>query len=125
MNKIRIIVLIGFIFTIVIAGQEIEVKDEPIAIGFSRTIYSVTLKEKREIYISLPRGYKASKNKRYPLYLTMDARAMFYPAASMIRSLSSAGVVPEMIVVSIKNSERCRDRTPAPVGSFVTSGGGD
>lgn len=125
MKKVIIAIFISFLFAGVYAEQGSEEGGEPIAIGFSRTIYSKILRENREVYISLPRSYKASEGKRYPLYLTMDARAMFYPAASMIRSLSSAGVVPEMIVVSIKNTDRWRDLTPAPIDSFVASGGGN
>ena len=96
-----------------------------ISIGEKVTVSSQILSETRTLYVSLPKSYHTNPDQYYPLYLTLDARAMFAPAATMIGSLSSSGAIPEMIVVSVENTDRWRDLTPVAHQDWSNSGGGE
>jgi predicted alpha/beta superfamily hydrolase len=95
-----------------------------IEIGEVLSFKSNVLNEERRIYVSLPKSY-ATSERSYGLYLTLDARVMFTPAAAMMNSFSSSGATPEMIVVSIENTQRWRDLTPTHDNNWPTSGGGE
>lgn len=90
---------------------------ESITIGKKETIYSKVLKENRNIRIYTPNmtSQNADPEKRYPVLYVLDGDAHFYSTVGIIQQLSQAngnGVLPEMIVVAIENSNRLRDLVP-------------
>jgi enterochelin esterase-like enzyme len=88
------------------ANTELSKPDTGVVIGFERVLHSNILEEDRELMIALPDGYGAAGTKSYPLFIVLDARGNFNATASVIRSLARARVVPQMIVVGIKNTNR-------------------
>lgn len=88
------------------------------------TISSKPLGEDRTIVIRVPTGYERSTQK-FPVVLMLDAHA---PAnammASIIESQAAAGMMPEMILVGIQNTNRTRDLTPTKTDR-PNSGGAD
>ncbi len=100
----------------------------PVVIGESMSIDSRILGEKRDVLIYYPRSYDQATKKYSVLYL-LDAEYQFHYATGVVAFLSEIGVIPEMIVVGITNTDRNRDLTPEPGEAqrkrFPTSGGAD
>jgi len=91
---------------------------------FRHTIASKTLGEERTILVRVPPAYDRT-TQRYPVVLMLDAHApQNGMMASIIESQAFAGVMPEMILVGIQNTNRTRDLTPTKT-ERQDSGGGD
>lgn len=90
-------------------------------LGTKHTMYSDTLNENREYWISLPESYHTEKttHKTYPLLLLLDGQAHFRAISGMVHYMSTGyngnREIPEMIVVGIQNVNRQRDFTPDKV----------
>lgn len=92
--------------------------EESIVIGKKEIIHSKVLNEDRKIWIYTPNMTSpyTSPDKRYPVLYLLDGDAHFFSTVGMIQQLSQAngnGVLPEMIVVAIENTNRLRDLVPA------------
>ncbi len=117
------------LFTFCINAQN----DESITIGKKEIIYSKALKENRKIWIYTPDITSQSLNpgKRYPVLYLLDGDAHFFSTVGIIQQLSQAngnGVLPELIVVAIENTNRLRDFVPSddlnkanPFADFLAS----
>lgn len=81
--------------------------------GTIYSIYSNILKEKRTIFVYAPSSATTSK---CPVVYLLDPEGHFNTATEMIKELAVKGVLPEMIVVGITNTDRTRDLTPTHVG---------
>ncbi|HST07918.1 MAG TPA: alpha/beta hydrolase-fold protein, partial [Gemmatimonadaceae bacterium] len=90
------------------------------AIESGRTIplVSKTLGETRQISVSLPRDYGAS-HERYPVLVVLDGEFEHDIAASIARFYASTSVLPSMIVVGVRNTNRMRDLSTAPTAGFT------
>lgn len=88
------------------------------------TIYSEILKEERKIEISLPKGYKDTE-KQYPVLYFLDAEmeSRFTNIIDMVESQHDLGVLPQMIIVGIHNTNRNRDTIPVSIEARPGSGG--
>jgi predicted alpha/beta superfamily hydrolase len=103
-------------------------KDNKIVIGTIDTVFSNILKEKRTIYIHVPDG---DKNQRYPVLYILDGETHFQSAVAIVEQIS--GIIPNMVIVGIINTDRERDLTPTHVnpdrfvneGEARHTGGGD
>lgn len=103
-------------------------KDNRIVIGAADTVYSNILKEKRVIYVHVPDG---DKNERFPVLYILDAENHFESAVAIVEQIS--GIIPNMVIVGITNTNRERDLTPTHVEPYVLlssneskqSGGGE
>jgi len=74
-------------------------------------IHSISLKEERSISIALPENY-GKNNLKYPVLYLLDGEYIFDYAKGVVSFLSNDfGFCPEMIVVSIPNTNRERDVT--------------
>jgi uncharacterized protein len=92
---------------------------ESITIGKKETLFSSTLQENRKCWVYHPTFSKqnADSKTRYPVLYVLDGDAHFLSTVGIVQQLSQAngnGVLPEMIVVAIENTNRLRDLTPAP-----------
>ncbi|MBN8706360.1 MAG: alpha/beta hydrolase [Bacteroidetes bacterium] len=106
---------------------------ENISIGKKEIIFSRVLNENRKIWIYTPNltSQSVSPEKRYPVVYLLDGDAHFFSTVGIIQQLSQAngnGVLPEMIVVAIENTNRFRDFVPSddlnktnPFIDFLTS----
>jgi uncharacterized protein len=108
-------------------------KTESITIGKKETLFSTVLNENRRIWVYSPENTSAFANpdKRFPVLYLLDGDAHFYATVGIIQQLSQAngnGVLPEMMVVAIENTNRLRDLVPAddftatnPFISFIST----
>lgn len=110
-----------------------------ITVGRTDSIWSPTLREWRrfQIYVPPVSGGTPMIPAAYPVLYLLDGPTHFHSVTGVIQFFSTGGngnfVLPEMIVVSIPNTNRTRDLTPTrptpaadgtPTPAFVTSGGG-
>ena len=113
-----------------------KIVNNQVVIGKTDSVYSAILKEERTVWIYLPDGYMAGKDK-YPVLYLLDAEWNFAAFSGMVHELSEVignTVYPKCIIVSIPNTDRTRDLTPThattgPDGNYMegmqTSGGGE
>ncbi len=86
--------------------------------GRSFQVASAALRESRTVDVSLPRNYAASRE-RYPVVVVLDGESLHESATALTRFYAAAAVVPPTIVVSVRNTHRNRDLTPAPSAGFT------
>jgi predicted alpha/beta superfamily hydrolase len=107
------------------------VAGDPITIGETLTFKSKVMDEERIILVSTPPGYRQTQEPYIVLYLT-DGRAHFTHTRGTVDVLSRNGLMPQMIIVAVENTDRNRDLTPTQaeyrgndgsVREFPTSGG--
>ncbi|MFD1096099.1 alpha/beta hydrolase-fold protein [Salegentibacter chungangensis] len=84
---------------------------KPIKIGESIEVHSDILKEDRMLEIHLPKNYIES-NKTYPVLYLLDSFFNFPHAVGTIEYLQLNRLIPEMIVVGVRNTNRNRDLSP-------------
>ncbi len=92
--------------------------DLNISIGKKEIISSKVLNENRTIWIYTPdiTSQFVNPDKRFPVLYLLDGDAHFYSTVGIIQQMSQAngnGVLPEMIVVAIQNTNRTRDLVPS------------
>lgn len=104
----------------------------PIAVGELVKIPSQILKEERTLLVALPLGY-ARSTERYPVLYFTDGDAHYTMLKGISDALAANGLMPQVILVGVMNTDRVRDLTPTRVEvrhrngmaqPFPTSGGG-
>ncbi|PKD18331.1 esterase [Salegentibacter salinarum] len=83
----------------------------PIPIGETETIHSEILKEDRILEIHLPESYGES-DKTYPVLYLLDSFYNFSHAVGTVEYLQLNRLIPDMIIVGIRNTNRNRDLSP-------------
>jgi len=120
--------IVAFIFSVACLSGFAQQKDNRIVIGTADTVYSKILNEKRVIYVHVPEG---GKDERYPVLYVLDGENHFESAVAIVEQIS--GIIPNMVIVGITNTDRERDLTPTHVkpdriigaGDAAKSGGGE
>lgn len=108
MKRFAILVsLLWFAFGAVHAG-------EPITIGETVTISSKILGEERTILVSTPPAYDQS-SQRYPVLYMTDGGGHLTHTRGTVDFLARIGLMPQVIVVGVTNTDRTRDLTPTHV----------
>jgi len=87
----------------------------PLERGRTYKFRSAVLGETRTLDISLPAGYGADTALRYPTLYVLDGSFEQEMAAGIARYYADAGMIPPMIVVGIRNTDRLHELTPAVV----------
>jgi len=116
-------------------GSE-ESQENQYIIGQLDSLHSDILDETRNIWVHVPGGQGDgifAPQSKYPVLYVLDGPDHFHVLSGMIKQLSGNSITPEMVVVSLPNTDRTRDLTPTHVdlalfgdSAFVrTSGGGD
>ncbi len=118
--------LIGFILL-----SFLNYSQNSITIGKTTIIHSKILNEDRVLEIHLPKNYENS-DKIYPVLYLLDSFYNFSHAVSTVEYLYLNELIPDMIIVGIRNTRRNRDLTPdSPKASkkdrerMGTTGGAD
>jgi predicted alpha/beta superfamily hydrolase len=105
--------------------------NEPITIGERLDIQSKIMNEQRTILVSTPPNYEQS-TQRYPVLYLTDGPAHVTHTRGTIDFLARNGLMPQVIIVGVANTDRTRDLSPSHVASveqdgrvreFPTSGG--
>jgi predicted alpha/beta superfamily hydrolase len=94
---------------------------EPITIGETVTIPSKNLGEERTILVSTPPTYDQS-SQRYPVLYMTDGGAHLTHTRGTVDFLARLGMMPQVIVVGVNNTDRTRDLTPTHVASRTIDG---
>lgn len=100
--------------SLVICLSFAEEDGSPVAIGTYRTFRSQVLNEDRTLLVNLPHGYDESNN-RYPVLYVLyggQVRGYFADAVHVVDRLSESSLIPELIIVGVKNVDRYRDNLP-------------
>ena len=96
----------------------------PITVGERLALPSRVLSEERALFISLPASYARTKQSYPVLYMT-DGQAQFLHTLATTAFLARNGLMPEVIVVAVGNTDRTRDLSPSHDPKAATSGGAD
>ena len=103
-------------------------QSQNIEIGQVKTIQSTELNEARDYSVYLPENYSNPdfKSQKYPVIYVLDGEKYFHVLTGMVKNMSNGyyPLMPECIVVAIKNTNRSRDLTPTPVSSLSYENGG-
>jgi len=121
-------IISSLFLTFMVLTSLAQKRDNKIVIGTVDTVYSKILNEKRMVYIHVPDG---DKNQRYPVLYILDGETHFQSAVAIVEQIS--GIIPNMVIVGITNTDRERDLTPTHVkpdriisaGDAAKSGGGE
>lgn len=119
----KIIILIATILLCSIAISNAQ-SDNKIIIGERVIFDSEILNEERTIMVYLPPSYNSSDTK-YPVLYLLDGGFHFHHASGIVQFLSTGGLMPEMIVVAVVNTDRNKDFTPTKLSQRPTSGGAE
>jgi predicted alpha/beta superfamily hydrolase len=106
--------IITFILSVICLSGFAQRKDNRIVIGTADTVYSKILNEKRVVYVHVPDG---DKGERYPVLYVLDAENHFQSAVAIVEQIS--GIIPNMVIVGITNTDRERDLTPTHVEPYA------
>lgn len=113
-------VVVTILLSVIMMFTSATVADDTsntIIIGQKHTVFSKTLNEDREYWVSLPEGYDPEQ--RYPVVYLLDGEYHFDYTAGMLRNLSGLQAkIPKMIMVAIPNTNRTRDLTPTHLTVF-------
>lgn len=91
------------------------------SIGEKVSFQSNILDEKRSILVYLPDSYNFTNTNYHVLYL-LDGRTHFHHVTGITQFLSQSGLIPEMIVIGIVNTNRNKDFTPTKIPERPSSG---
>jgi predicted alpha/beta superfamily hydrolase len=107
MRKIYLILSL----TLLICQSSIaDTEKESIIIGEKLSMQSKVLDEERKYWVHLPNNY--NENKRYPVVYLLDGNGHFEQTVGILKHMSGSGLMPEMLLVAILNTDRTRDLTP-------------
>ena len=114
------------LITALLLGSLIVVQagDNWYAIGETISFKSTILDEERTIIVYTPATYNLSENS-YPVMYLLDGGTHFHHATGIAQFLAANGIMPEMIVVAVKNVDRTRDFSPTHVDERPTTGGAE
>jgi predicted alpha/beta superfamily hydrolase len=121
-------IIFSLFLTFIALTSLAQKSDNKIVIGTIDTVYSKILNEKRIVYVHVPNG---DKNERFPVLYILDGDQHFESAVAIVDQIS--GIIPNMVIVGITNTDRERDLTPTHVkpdriinaGDAARSGGGE
>ena len=116
-NMFRNRIILKLIFIMSLSNSFAQSTDSLIVIGQRYTIHSKILSESRKYSVYLPFSYKNNPDKKYIVAYVLDGeRSKFFEVSGVAQSMHSAFnlklQIPELIIVSIENTDRTRDFTP-------------
>ena len=118
---------LGMLMVMVCISSSAEAQETKVAsvVHDMHIIKSTILNEDRSILVHLPASYTQTYRK-FPVVYMLDGHASFLSLMpGLLEHLAWSGHIPEMILVSIQNTDRTRDLSPTKVAARPTSGGGD
>jgi uncharacterized protein len=114
-----------FVLLCLISYRTHAQETQPVLTNDRLTLHSTVLKEDREILVRLPDGYARAQN-TYPVVYMLDGHPpRINLMTGTIQNLVQSDQAPEMILVSIPNTDRQRDMTPSLISGQAGGGGAD
>ena len=93
-----------------ILSNYLSFSQNDISIGKSEILHSDILNEDRQLEIHLPKNYNNS-DKEYPVMYLLDSYYNFTHTVGVTEFLYLNRLIPEMIIVGVRNTHRNRDLT--------------
>ena len=106
----KLLVLLCFGIAL-ISTSSAQDNSKPIVIGEELKIYSDTLNEERTILVGKPTSYEQG-DESYPIMIVLDGSAHFHYTTGITKYLAGNQFIPELLVISVQNTDRNRDLTP-------------
>ncbi len=121
---IYLIVIASLSLPFGLCSQQVHenVSENQISIGIKDSLFSEALKEQREIWIHVPNSH--SDERKYPVLYVLDGEYNFESVVGLKKANVISGIIPEMIVVAIPNTDRYRDLTTSHIGDDTNPSGG-
>jgi len=94
---------------------------EPITIGETITLPSKIMGEERTILVSTPPGYDQT-SQSYPVLYMTDGNQHLTHTRGTVDFLARNGLMPQVIVVGVNNTDRTRDLSPTHIASRTING---
>ncbi len=91
----------------------------PITIGEKITVQSTVLREQRTVLVFLPPDYGRDRQ-GYPVLYLIDGDTHLTHTRGTVDFLAREGLMPQVIIVGITNTDRNRDLTPSRVQTRTT-----
>ena len=121
-NKLLFGIVLTFCSVLSIFGQNQQIAS---VVHAQYKINSANLGEERTILVRVPAAY-AGRDEKFPVVYMLDAHAPQNAMMSgIVEQQAWGGMMPEMIIVGIQNTNRTRDLTPTKLADRAGSGGGD
>lgn len=114
LKKMKQLFLLFFLFLKISSFS--QTPDGPCAYSKTDSLYSTILQEQRKIFVFNPgagNNEQLDGKKTYPVIYLFDGEVYFEHVVAMTRELSRIGMMPEVIVVAIPNTDRASDLTPS------------
>ena len=89
----------------------LAVAGDPIVIGERVTLESKVMGEQRTVLVSTPPTYGQTQE-RYPVLYMTDGDAHLTHTRGTVDFLVRNGLMPDVIIVGVTNTDRTRDLTP-------------
>ena len=121
--------LLVFLALALLANASAAAAADVIAVGEALRLPSKVLGEERTILVSTPSRY-GQGDERYPVLYLTDGDAHLVHTRGTVDFLARAGVIPDLIIVGVANTDRTRDLTPTrwaaprPGGRSAPANGG-
>jgi uncharacterized protein len=117
----RRLLLLAFALSL---GPSVTRGEAPIIVGNRIEFPSKVMGEERRVYISLPPSYARTKQ-TYPVLYMTDGEAQFLHSVATTTFLARNGLMPEVIIVAVGNTDRTRDLSTSRDPRAPNSGGAD
>ncbi len=108
--------------TLVVSVCALAAGAEPITIGETVKIQSKVLGEERTVLVSTPPNYAQSRE-RYPVLYMTDGDAHLTHTRGTVDFLARNGLMPNLIIVGVANTDRTRDLSPTRWARPAPDGG--
>lgn len=106
----KIVTTLCFIILIFFSTKAQEKK--VLSDGFIFKFNSEILNENKDVYISVPEGYKDNFNNNYPVIFLTEAEFVFKPFSSIIKTMGQFNEIPKSIVIGLPLDDKHLDYAP-------------
>lgn len=118
------ITLVYFLSAASLGFSQAQIKDSLIIVGKRYELHSKVLNEKRKYSVYLPSSYQSNQHQKYIVAYVLDGeKSKFLEVVGIAQSMHSSFnlklQIPELIIVSIENTQRTRDFTPTNSKNYL------
>lgn len=121
---LKVILVLFYFFSGNLSFSQTQIKDSLINVGKRYEMPSKILNEKRAYSVYLPSSYYRNPQKHYIVaYVLDEEKSKFLEVVGIAQSMHSSFnlklQIPELIIVSIENTQRTRDFTPTNSKNYL------
>lgn len=121
---LKLVVTFFYLFSFNSVFSQAQIKDSSISVGKRYELHSKVLNEKRKYSVYLPSSYHSNQDQKYIVAYVLDGeKSKFLEVVGIAQSMHSSFnlklQIPELIIVSIENTQRTRDFTPTNSKNYL------